>query len=57
VSGIEASTFDLHCGLGTLTALTRRVAAAAPAGLHEVPIDPERRFYRRLSSDDGSMSG
>jgi hypothetical protein len=22
------------------------------AGLHEVPIDPERRCYRRLRSDD-----
>jgi hypothetical protein len=53
VSGIKASTFvDLVCDLGTLTALTRRVAAEVRAGVHEVPIDPERRCYRRLRSDD-----
>jgi hypothetical protein len=53
VSGTKASTsVDLNCGLGTLTALTRCVAAEVRAGLHEVPIDPERRCYRRLRRDD-----
>ena len=52
--GVKASTFvDLNGGLGRLTVLTRRVAAEVRAGVHDVPIDPERRCYRRLSSDDG----
>jgi hypothetical protein len=41
-------------GLGELTALTRRIAAEVRAGLHEVPIDPDRRWYRRLR-DDGAV--
>jgi predicted metal-dependent enzyme (double-stranded beta helix superfamily) len=53
VSGVTASTFvDLNCGLGRLTVLTRCVAAEVLAGLHEVPIDPQRRRYRRLHIDD-----
>jgi hypothetical protein len=38
--------------LADLTALTRRVASEVRAGLHEVQIDPLRRWYRRLHGDD-----
>lgn len=38
--------------LAGLTALTRRVASEVRAGLHEVRVDPERRWYRRLHGDD-----
>jgi predicted metal-dependent enzyme (double-stranded beta helix superfamily) len=39
-------------GLGELTALTRRIAADVRAGRHDVPIDPDRRWYCRLRSDE-----
>jgi Cysteine dioxygenase type I len=53
VSGVSAPTFvGSSLSLGRLTALTRRVAADVLAGRHDVPIDPERRSYRRLRSDD-----
>ena len=53
MSGVNAPTFvGLGLGLGRLTALTRRVAAEVLAGRHDVPINPERRWYRRLRSDD-----
>jgi hypothetical protein len=42
----------VRLGLDRLTALTRRVAAEVLAGCHDVAIDPERRCYRRLRSDD-----
>jgi Cysteine dioxygenase type I len=51
VSGV--STFTVT-DLGRLTALTRRVAAAVRAGEHDVPIDPHRRWYRQLTSDDAT---
>lgn len=35
-------------GLCELTALTRRIATEVRAGLHDVPIDPDRRWYRHL---------
>jgi quercetin dioxygenase-like cupin family protein len=38
--------------LGDLTALTRDVAAEVRAGRHPVHVDPERRWYRLLRSDD-----
>ncbi len=38
--------------LGDLTALTRDVAAEVRAGLHLVHVDPERRWYRLLRSDE-----
>jgi mannose-6-phosphate isomerase-like protein (cupin superfamily) len=38
--------------LADLTALSRRIAAEVRAGLHEVHIDPENRWYRRLQGDD-----
>jgi hypothetical protein len=43
---------DPSVDLGTLTALTRRVAAEVLAGHHDVAIDPQRRSYRRLRSND-----
>jgi quercetin dioxygenase-like cupin family protein len=38
--------------LGDLTALTREVAAEVRAGRHPVHVDPERRWYRLLRSDE-----
>jgi hypothetical protein len=38
--------------LTDLTDLTRRVAAEVLAGEHEVHVDPENRWYRRLVGDD-----
>jgi hypothetical protein len=53
VSGIGATSVrPTTIGLGELTSLTRRVAGEVRAGLHEVPIDPLRRWYRRLSVED-----
>lgn len=53
MSGVQAPTIVVRgLGLDRLTALTRRVAAEVLAGRHEVPIDPQRRFYRRLRIDD-----
>ena len=37
---------------GDLTALTRDVAAEVRSGRHEVQVDPERRWYRLLRSDE-----
>jgi hypothetical protein len=37
--------------LADLTKLTRSVAAQVRSGAHEVVIDPERRWYRRLYDD------
>ena len=37
--------------LADLTDLTRTVAAEVRAGVHEVVVDPERRWYRLLRSD------
>ncbi len=37
--------------LADLTALTRGVAAQVRTGAHEVVLDPERRWYRRLHAD------
>jgi hypothetical protein len=55
VSGIGGtSVVPATISLGELTALTRRIATEVRAGLHEVPIDPDRRWYRRLR-DDGSV--
>jgi len=49
------STFTVaRLDLGGLTALTRRIAAQVRTGLHEVPIDPDRRWYRQLH-DDGDV--
>ena len=39
-------------GLADLTALTRDVAAEVRAGRHVVHIDPDRRWYRLLRTDD-----
>jgi quercetin dioxygenase-like cupin family protein len=41
--------------LADLTALTRDVAAEVRAGVHPVQIDPERRWYRLLRSDDWAL--
>ena len=38
-------------GEADLTALTRSVAAQVRTGAHEVVIDPNRRWYRRLYAD------
>jgi predicted metal-dependent enzyme (double-stranded beta helix superfamily) len=38
--------------LADLTALTRGVAAEVRAGRHPVHVDPERRWYRLLRSDE-----
>jgi predicted metal-dependent enzyme (double-stranded beta helix superfamily) len=38
--------------LPELTALTRDVAAEVGAGLHHVHLDPHRRWFRLLRSDD-----
>lgn len=38
--------------LADLTALTREVAAEVRSGAHPVQIDPVRRWYRLLRSDD-----
>jgi predicted metal-dependent enzyme (double-stranded beta helix superfamily) len=38
--------------LADLTALTRDVAAEVRTGRHAVDVDPERRWYRLLRSDD-----
>jgi hypothetical protein len=55
VSGIgDISVVPATIGLGALTALTRRIATEVRAGLHDVPIDPDRRWYRQLSSADGA---
>ena len=48
--------------LGDLTALTRDIAAEVSAGRHPVHVDPERRWYQLLRSDDwafpdGSLPG
>ena len=51
MSGV--STFTVM-DLGRLTALTRRVAEGVRAGEHDVPIDPDHRWYRRLTSDDAT---
>jgi predicted metal-dependent enzyme (double-stranded beta helix superfamily) len=51
VSGVSTLTV---MDLGRLTALTRRVAAEVRAGEHDVPIDPCRRWYRLLTSDDAA---
>jgi hypothetical protein len=53
VPGVSTSTVA-GLGLGPLTALTRLVAAEVRAGWHEVPIDPDRRWYRQLR-DDGDV--
>ena len=37
--------------LPDLAALTRSVAAQVRTGAHEVVLDPERRWYRRLHAD------
>jgi len=37
--------------LADLTALTRGVAAQVRTGAHEVVLDPERRWYKRLHAD------
>jgi len=37
--------------LPELRQLTRRIAAEVRAGLHHVTVDPDRRWYRMLSSD------
>ena len=53
MSGVHAPTLvGLGPGLSRLTALTRRVAAEVLAGRHDVAVDPDRRSYRRLRSDD-----
>jgi hypothetical protein len=39
-------------GLADLTALTRTIAIQVRAGAHPVRIDPDRRWYRLLRSDD-----
>jgi hypothetical protein len=55
VSGIsDTPVRPATISLGELTALTRRIAAEVRAGLHEVPIDPDRRWYRQLR-DDGAV--
>jgi hypothetical protein len=55
VSGIGGtSVVPATIGLSELTALTRRIATEVRAGLHEVPIDPDRRWYRQLR-DDGAV--
>ena len=38
-------------GLSDLAALTRSVAAQVRTGAHDVVLDPERRWYRRLHAD------
>jgi len=38
--------------LADLTALTRDVAAEVRAGRHAVHVDPDRRWYRLLRTDD-----
>jgi predicted metal-dependent enzyme (double-stranded beta helix superfamily) len=37
--------------LPELRQLTQRIAAEVRAGVHEVTVDPDRRWYRLLSSD------
>ncbi len=51
MSGV--STFTVT-SLVQLTTLTRRVAGEVLAGHHDVPIDPDQRWYRRLTSDDAT---
>ncbi len=51
--GVRAPTFTGRgLDLSGLTALTRSVAVEVRAGRHDVLIDPDRRCYRRLRSDD-----
>ncbi|GEL25589.1 cysteine dioxygenase [Pseudonocardia sulfidoxydans NBRC 16205] len=38
--------------LADLTGLTRRVAADVRAGIHEVHVDPDHRWYKRLHGND-----
>ncbi|RTL62922.1 MAG: cysteine dioxygenase [Pseudonocardiaceae bacterium] len=48
-----ALTFNgLAPDLADLTALTRRVAADVRAGVHDVHVDPERRWYKRVHGND-----
>ncbi|WP_252440319.1 cysteine dioxygenase [Pseudonocardia humida] len=47
----ETSVRPATISLGELTALTRRIATEVRAGLHRVPIDPDRRWYRQLRDD------
>lgn len=48
------SSLPATIGLGGLTSLTRRIATEVRAGLHQVPIDPASRWYRKLR-DDGAV--
>jgi hypothetical protein len=50
----ETSVRPPSIGLGELIVLTRTIAVEVRAGLHEVPIDPDRRWYRQLR-DDGAV--
>ena len=38
-------------GLADLSTLTRSIAAQVRTGAHDVVLDPERRWYRRLYAD------
>ena len=52
MSGIGATWMvPSAIGLRELTVLTRGVATEVRAGLHHVPIDSDRRWYRRLRDD------
>jgi hypothetical protein len=44
------STFTVP-SLHQLTTLTRRIATDVRAGEYDVPIDPDHRWYRRLTSE------
>lgn len=46
------SSLATPLALPALRALTRRVATEVDAGRHAVHIDPDRRWYRLLRSDD-----
>jgi predicted metal-dependent enzyme (double-stranded beta helix superfamily) len=55
VPGIyEPVVLSATIDLAALTAVSRRIAGEVRGGLHEVPIDPDRRWYRKLS-DDGAV--
>ncbi len=47
----SSSAAPTPLGLADLAVLTRSVAAQVRTGAHEVVLDPDRRWYRRLHAD------
>ena len=50
-SSRSVNTAPTPLGPADLAALTRSVAAQVRTGAHEVVLDPDRRWYRRLHAD------